>query len=76
MKYVEPLIGPEIINTVPLETLHAFRDHGDPKARLDEGAEEARATLALLHELTIDLDQVTQELEDEASRNLTNHLIV
>lgn len=65
LQYIEPLIGPETINTVPLETLNAYRDHGNPQARLDEGVKEARATLALLHELNIDLDHVTQELEDQ-----------
>ena len=65
VKYVEPLIGPETINTVPLETLNAYRDHGRPKAGLDEGIEKARATLALLPGLGIDLDAVTRQLEDE-----------
>jgi transaldolase len=65
LKYVEPLIGPETINTMPPETINAYRDHGDPALRLEERLEEAEAFLKLLPELGIDLDQVTQQLEDE-----------
>ena len=65
VKYVEPLIGPDTVNTMPLETLHAYRDHGDPKARLDEGLSEAREILDQLAAAGIDLDAVTQQLEDE-----------
>jgi transaldolase len=66
-KYVEPLIGPETINTLPPETLEAYRDHGNPAARLEEGIEDAAALLRLLPkpELYIDLNQVSQRLEDE-----------
>jgi transaldolase/glucose-6-phosphate isomerase len=65
VKYVEALIGPETVNTVPLETLNAYRDHGDPEARLERGVAEARSVLENLKELEIDLDAETQELEDE-----------
>ncbi len=65
LKYVEPLIGPETINTAPLKTLKAYRDHGAPAARLGDGLREARAVLEDLAKLQIDLDQVTQQLEDE-----------
>ena len=65
IKYVEPLIGPETINTLPQETLNAYRDHGDPALRLEENVEEAREVLSLLPELGIDIDEVTQQLEDE-----------
>jgi len=64
-KYVEPLIGPDTVNTVPLETLDAYRDHGDPAPRLEEGVEVAASILQRLPELHIDLNQVTQQLEDE-----------
>lgn len=66
VKYVEALIGPGTINTLPLETLDAYRDHGVPEARLETGASQAPSMLARLPELGIDLDQVTQQLEDEA----------
>lgn len=65
VKYVEPLIGPDTVNTVPMETLEAYRDHGDPAPRLEEGLDEAASILQRLPELGIDLNQVTQQLEDE-----------
>jgi len=65
VKYIEALIGPDTINTAPLETLDAYRDHGNPKARLEEDVKEARRILEQLPELGISIDQVTQQLEDE-----------
>jgi transaldolase/glucose-6-phosphate isomerase len=65
VKYVEPLIGTETINTLPLETITAYRDHGRPADRLGQGLDEARATLAGLARLGIDIDKITQQLEDE-----------
>jgi transaldolase len=65
VKYVEPLIGPETINTMPVETLKAYRDHGDPAPRLAEGLDKAAAILQRLPELGIDLNLVTRQLEDE-----------
>ncbi|MGP8050396.1 MAG: transaldolase [Desulfobaccales bacterium] len=65
VKYVEPLIGPETINTMPQETINAYRDHGQPASRLSQGADQAAAVLQRLPELGIDLNQVTQQLEDE-----------
>ena len=65
VKYVEPLIGPDTVNTLPPETLEAYRDHGEPAARLTEGGDRAAGSLARLSELGLDLDQATQQLEDE-----------
>jgi transaldolase len=65
VKYVEALIGPDTVNTVPLETLDAYRDHGKPKARLEQHVKEARWVLERLPELGISIDNVTQQLEDE-----------
>ena len=65
VKYVEPLIGPETINTLPQETLKAYRDHGNPQQRLEQGLEEARKVLELLPEVDLDIDQLTQQLEKE-----------
>jgi transaldolase len=65
VKYVEALIGPDTVNTVPPETLDAYRDHGDPKVRLEQNIEEARRVLDSLPELGINIDNVTQQLEDE-----------
>jgi transaldolase len=65
VKYVEALIGPETVNTAPLETLNAYRDHGEPKARLEEDVKEAQSVLERLQELGINIDDVTRQLEDE-----------
>jgi transaldolase len=64
-KYVEALIGQDTVDTVPLETIDAFRDHGIAADTLEQGLEEATATLEKLKELGIDLDAITQQLEDE-----------
>jgi transaldolase len=61
--YVEPLIGPDTVNTLPLETLNAYRDHGSPASQLAESVDKARATLASLPSLGINLDEVTDRLE-------------
>ncbi len=68
VKYVETLVGRETVNTIPLETLNAYRDHGKPASRLDEGTEEAARVLDSLRQAGIDLDALTQELEDEGVR--------
>jgi transaldolase len=65
VKYVEALIGPDTVNTAPLETLDAYRDHGDPKSRLEQDITEARLVMERLQTLGINIDQVTQQLEDE-----------
>jgi len=65
IKYVEPLIGPQTINTLPLETLTAYRDHGKPAARLTDGLQLARLTLEKLSQVQIDLDGITAQLERE-----------
>jgi transaldolase len=65
VKYVEALIGPDTVNTAPMETIDAYRDHGKPDARLEQGVEEARRVLGGLAELGINIDTVTQQLEDE-----------
>ncbi len=65
VKYVEALIGPHTVNTAPIKTLDAYRDHGEPKARLEQDVEEARSVLERLPELGISIDNVTRQLEDE-----------
>jgi transaldolase len=61
--YVEPLIGPDTINTMPLTTLDAFRDHGVVEQTLEEGLDEAFATIRALEEFGIDFKAVTDELQ-------------
>jgi len=65
VKYIEPLIGPDTVNTVPLETLDAYRDHGESKAQLEQDVKDARWVLERLPELGICIDNVTQQLENE-----------
>src|SRR5205814_1078247 len=57
--------GPMTINSIPPATLRAYRDHGRPAPRLEEGMLDACAILVRLPDLDIDLDEATQELEDE-----------
>jgi transketolase len=63
--YVEPLIGPHTVNTLPDETAAAFADHGRVAATLEAGVDEARLTMASLAALGIDFDQVAAQLENE-----------
>lgn len=66
--YVDNLIGPGTIDTLPEKTLEAFIDHGEVRRALDAGVEEAHRQLDALRRLGIDLDRVTNELEDEGVR--------
>lgn len=65
VKYIDALIGPHTVNTAPPDTIDAYRDHGDPEARLEDGSAGAGAVLKSLAQLGIDLDQLTRRLEDE-----------
>jgi len=71
IKYIEAIIGPDTVNTVPLETIDAYRDHGDPKLRLEQDVEEANWIMAKLPELEINIDKVTQQLEDEGVKKFS-----
>ena len=63
--YVEELIGPMTVNTMPEETIQAFQDHGKAALTLEQGIEEAEKVLADLAEAGIDYDDVTETLERE-----------
>ncbi|MDF0643803.1 MAG: bifunctional transaldolase/phosoglucose isomerase [Nitrospira sp.] len=65
VKYVEALIGPDTVNTLTLETLQAYRDHGRPIDRLTEGTAEAREALDRLSKIGIDLERVSEQLEGD-----------
>ena len=65
VKYVESLIGPDTVNTMPLETLRAYDDHGTPAARLAGAGEDAERTVAALTALAIDVETVAGQLLDE-----------
>jgi transaldolase len=64
-KYVEALIGADTVDTVPLETIEAFRDHGVAANTLEQGLDKATETLDRIKAAGIDIDQITQQLEDE-----------
>lgn len=72
VKYLEALIGPETINTVPVETLDAYRDHGDPTLLLEQEVEKAIWIFQKLPELGINIDQVTQQLEQEGVKKFND----
>ncbi|HEX2190896.1 MAG TPA: transaldolase [Longimicrobiaceae bacterium] len=63
--YVEELIGPDTVNTMPLATVEAFADHGVARRTVDREVDRAREELAGLRELGIDLDAVTEQLQVE-----------
>jgi transaldolase len=65
IKYVEPLIGPQTVNTMPTETMEAYQDHGEPAGRLEENADEADHLLARLSEVGINMDDIANQLEAE-----------
>ncbi len=68
VKYIETLIGANTVNTAPPQTIDAYRDHGDPKSRLELNMDRAKRVLTSLPKLGIDLDKATQQLEDEGIR--------
>lgn len=61
--YVDELIGPDTVNTIPHATLVAYRDHGRPSPTLTKGLDDARAALARLAELGLSMTEVTDELQ-------------
>lgn len=65
VKYVEALIGPDTIDTLPLETIEAFRDHGVAKDDLENNLMKATQELEKLKENGINIDEITQKLEEE-----------
>lgn len=63
--YAEELVGPHTVDTMPLETVVNFRDHGQARQSMEDNIPEAKAALAALEEVGIHYDQVTQQLQDE-----------
>ncbi|HET9802002.1 MAG TPA: bifunctional transaldolase/phosoglucose isomerase, partial [Candidatus Acidoferrum sp.] len=63
--YVEELIGPDTVDTIPPATFDAFRDHGKLRASLEENVEDARRTMENLGRAGISMKQVTDQLTDE-----------
>ena len=64
--YVEELIGPDTVNTMPPQTLEAFRDHGIPRASLESGLDAAQKTMDTLEKAGISMKKVTDDLVTQA----------
>ena len=70
--YVEELIGSDTVNTMPLETISAFQDHGVSRETITEGLDEARALLDALAAAGVDYDDVTAVLEAEGVQKFSD----
>jgi transaldolase len=71
--YVENLIGPETVNTMPPETLAAFREHGKIRAAaVRDHLDQAEAALATLKALGIDLDVLTEKLQADGVKSFSS----
>jgi transaldolase len=70
--YVDELIGPNTINTMPEETIEAYQDHGRPEPRLELGLAEARATFIELERAGVDYENLTDTLEREGVEKFSN----
>ena len=63
--YVEELIGPDTVNTMPLTTIESFHEHGRVRLSIEDQLREARGQLATLADVGIHYDQVTRQLQEE-----------
>ena len=70
--YVNELIGPDTVNTIPAATFNAFRDHGRVRSSLTEGIDEAKEVMDLLEECKIDINEVGQTLLTDGARLFVN----
>jgi len=66
--YVQDMIGPDTVNTIPPATFDAFRDHGQPRETLTEDVEGAKQTMETLAEVGISIDKITDKLTDDGVR--------
>jgi transaldolase len=73
--YVDTLIGPHTVNTMPPQTLKAFADHGTPARTVDQGLDAARAHLAALAAAGIDMAAVTADLEADGVKKFTDSFV-
>ncbi len=65
VKYIEALIGPDTVNTVPPDTLKAYRDHGKPAIRIEQDIADAASAMKDLEKVGVSIDSVTKTLVDE-----------
>ena len=72
MLYVEELVGPDTVNTMPFETIDAFQDHGIVRDTLADGVDDARQLLDALAAAGVDYDDVTATLEAEGVQKFSD----
>ena len=72
--YVDTLIGPESVNTMPLETIEAFQDHGTVALTVEEHLDEAHSLFRELDRIGVDVDDVTETLEEEGVQKFDDSL--
>jgi transaldolase len=70
--YVEALVAPDSVDTMPRETFEAYRDHGNPRVRIHDDLDRARDVMEALAELGIEESQVYEELEQEGVRKFSD----
>lgn len=70
--YVEELIGPDTVDTIPPATFDAFRDHGRPRASLEEDVPSARATMGTLARVGISMKQATDKLTEDGVKQFAD----
>jgi transaldolase len=63
VKYIDELMGPDTVNTLPMETIDLFLDHGEVRDTLNEGVADAKQALNDLKKVGIDLDAITEQLQ-------------
>ncbi len=63
--YVEALVGPDSVDTMPPQTLAAYKDHGKPEVRIDKNLDDSRRVMDQLADVGISMDAVTKKLEDD-----------
>ena len=73
--YVEKLIGPYTVNTMPPKTLDAFQDHGLIERTIDQNVDDARAVIRQIRELGISMEEVTDELEIEGVQKFADSFV-
>jgi transaldolase len=72
VKYVEEIIGEGTINTMPQVTVDAFRDHGEARATLKEGLDEAKKILSKLKSYGVSVEEVCQKVQDDGVQAFKN----
>jgi transaldolase len=70
--YVEELIGPDTVNTMPEETIEAFQDHGDVALTIEQGIDEARQVFEDVEAAGVSIDDVTRVLEEEGVQKFSD----